>query len=314
MARRRRKGSLAGARVPLLPNAEAPRLGRPGAAKDLLERLGVSDRAGRRPARRMARFDRQDQARSGGRRARAACTQRAFPRVASAARLSRGRSCAGPRTPAEIPRATQAGDRRVRLSVRASGGGRSASAQAGDGRDDGASQLSYSPRGSGGRSRRRRRRVVPARCPRKSALSTLNGLTAVVTGGTAGIGRACAEALLAAGASAGLANGRERGRAERARVEIQSRFPAARIAIATGDVAQPEAACAVMAEAMKAFGRIDVLVNSSGGHDIPRLVHETTPEEMPGILERCLFGQIMSSRAALPYMREAKRGAIINMA
>jgi 2-hydroxycyclohexanecarboxyl-CoA dehydrogenase len=145
-------------------------------------------------------------------------------------------------------------------------------------------------------------------------LSTLNGLTAVVTGGTAGIGRACAEALLAAGAGAVLVNGRHRGRAERAQAEIQSRFPAARVAIAIGDVAQPQAACAVMAEAMKAFGRIDVLVNSSGGNDIPKLLHETAPEEIPGILERCLFGQILSSRAALPHMREAKRGAIINMA
>jgi NAD(P)-dependent dehydrogenase (short-subunit alcohol dehydrogenase family) len=142
----------------------------------------------------------------------------------------------------------------------------------------------------------------------------LNGLTAVVTGGTAGIGRACTEALLAAGASAVLINGRDHQRAEGARAEIQSRFPAARVAISIGDVAQPRAACAVMADAMKAFGRIDVLVNSSGGNDLPKLLHETTPEEIPGILERCLFGQILSSRAALPHMREAKRGAIINVA
>jgi 2-hydroxycyclohexanecarboxyl-CoA dehydrogenase len=142
----------------------------------------------------------------------------------------------------------------------------------------------------------------------------LNGLTAVVTGGTAGIGRACAEALLAAGANAVLINGRDRERAEHARTEIQSRFPAARVAFATGDVAQAESASAVMAAAMEAFGRIDVLVNSSGGNDIPKLLHETTLHEIPGILERCLFGQILSSRAALPYMREAKRGAIINIA
>ena len=145
-------------------------------------------------------------------------------------------------------------------------------------------------------------------------MSTLAGLTAVVTGGTAGIGRACAEALLAAGASAVLINGRDARRAERAQTEIALRFPDARVASAIGDVAQPEAACAVMAEAMKAFGCIDVLVNSSGGNDIPKLFHETAAEEIPGILERCLFGQILASRAALPYMRQAKRGAIINIA
>ena len=142
----------------------------------------------------------------------------------------------------------------------------------------------------------------------------LNGLTAVVTGGTAGIGRACAEALLAAGASAVLINGRDRRRAESARAEIQSLFPDAMVAMATGDVARPEVARAVMAEAIKHFGRIDVLVNSTGGNDTPRLLHQTAVEEIPGILERCLFAQILCSREALTYMREAKRGAIINIA
>lgn len=142
----------------------------------------------------------------------------------------------------------------------------------------------------------------------------LDGLTAVVTGGTAGIGRACAEALLAAGASAVLINGRDRQRAEDARAAIQSRFPAAGVVVAIGDVALPEAASFVMAEAKKQFGRIDILVNSSGGNDIPKLLHQTAVEEIPGILERCLFAQILCSRAALPLMREAKKGAIINIA
>ena len=142
----------------------------------------------------------------------------------------------------------------------------------------------------------------------------LDGLTAVVTGGTAGIGRACAEALLAAGASAILVNGRDRQRAEDAQAAIQSRFPAARVAVAIGDVSRPEAACFVIAEAIKQFGRIDILVNSSGGNDLPKLLHQTAVEEIPGIIERCLFAQILCSRAALPHMREAKTGAIINIA
>ena len=140
------------------------------------------------------------------------------------------------------------------------------------------------------------------------------GSFAVVTGGTAGIGRACAEALLAAGASGVLVNGRDPTRAERARAEIQARFPTAKVAVATGDVARPDAARSVMAAAIDAFGRIDVLVNSSGGNDVPALLHETALEDIPGVLERCLFGQILCSRAALPYMREAKRGAIVNLA
>lgn len=142
----------------------------------------------------------------------------------------------------------------------------------------------------------------------------LNGLTAVITGGTAGIGRACAEALLAAGVEAIVINGRDKSRAEKARSEIQSRFPNAVVATSTGDVAQPDTAQAVMDEAMKQLGRIDVLVNSTGGNDLPKLLYQTDLQEIPGILERCLFAQILSSRAALPYMQEAKMGTIINIA
>ena len=141
-----------------------------------------------------------------------------------------------------------------------------------------------------------------------------NGSMAVITGGTAGIGRACAEALLAAGADGVLINGRDAGRAERARAAIQARFPAARVVVALGDVAKAEVAEAVMAEAMKRLGRIDVLVNSTGGNDLPRLLFRTPPTEIPGILERCLFAQILSCAAALPYMREAGGGAVINIA
>ena len=142
----------------------------------------------------------------------------------------------------------------------------------------------------------------------------LNGSMAVITGGTAGIGRACAEALLAAGADGVLINGRDAGRAERARVAIQALFPRARVVVALGDVAKAGVAEAVMAEAMKRLGRIDVLVNSTGGNDLPRLLFRTPPAEIPGILERCLFAQILSCAAALPYMREAGGGVVINIA
>ena len=142
----------------------------------------------------------------------------------------------------------------------------------------------------------------------------LNGSTVVVTGGTSGIGRACAEALLAAGAGAVLINGRDPARAEAARAEIAARFPGATVAVAIGDMARPEAAQAVMAAAIRQLGRIDLLVNSTGGNDTPRLLHGTGLDEIPGILERCLFAQILSCRAALPYMRAAGRGTIVNIA
>jgi gluconate 5-dehydrogenase len=144
--------------------------------------------------------------------------------------------------------------------------------------------------------------------------SLLQGLTAVITGGTAGIGRACAESLLASGASAVVINGRDRKRAEEARAEIKLQFPMAVVEIAIGDVAKASVAHDVMAQAILHLGHIDLLVNSTGANDIPKLLHQTSLDEIPGILERCLFPQILCSRAALSYMREAKHGVIINIA
>ena len=142
----------------------------------------------------------------------------------------------------------------------------------------------------------------------------MNGKVVVITGGTAGIGRACAEALLEAGAGAVVLNGRNRSRAEQAQREVQARFPKTAVTLSIGDVSESGAAASVMADAIERFGRIDVLVNSTGGNDMPRLLQETPLDEIAGILQRCLFAQILCSRAALPFMRDAKAGSIINIA
>lgn len=142
----------------------------------------------------------------------------------------------------------------------------------------------------------------------------LGGSMVVVTGGTAGIGRACAEAMLDAGASGVLINGRDPARAAAAQAQMQARFPGRHIAIAVGDVAIAQTAQAVMAHAVQALGRIDVLVNSTGGNDLPQLLYRTPVADIPGILQRCLFAQILCCAAALPAMRDAGRGTVINIA
>ncbi|HEY0294529.1 MAG TPA: SDR family oxidoreductase [Bordetella sp.] len=142
----------------------------------------------------------------------------------------------------------------------------------------------------------------------------LQGLAAVVTGGTGGIGLACARALLQAGARGVVLNGRSAERAERARAGLREAFPAAEVAVALGDAASPDVARAVMRQAADTLGRIGLLVNSTGGNDLPRLLHRTPLEDIPGILQRCLYAQILCSRAVLPYMQEAGGGAIINIA
>lgn len=142
----------------------------------------------------------------------------------------------------------------------------------------------------------------------------LSATVAVVTGGSAGIGMACAQALLAAGTRALVVNGRDAARVGHARDKLQARFPSASVVSCAGDMARPEDAERLMQYAVERFGRIDLLVNSTGGTDIPRLLHETESGDIPGILQRCLQPQLLSCRAALPYLRTGGGGCIVNIA
>jgi len=83
------------------------------------------------------------------------------------------------------------------------------------------------------------------------------GRAVVVTGGTRGIGRAIAEAFLAAGASVLVC-----GRNEPETVAAAGGYAAV---FAAADVRDPDQAQAVVAAGVDAFGRLDVLVNNAGG-------------------------------------------------
>jgi NAD(P)-dependent dehydrogenase (short-subunit alcohol dehydrogenase family) len=145
-------------------------------------------------------------------------------------------------------------------------------------------------------------------------MQQLEGKTILITGGTAGIGKACAEAMLIAGAEAVVINGRSRERGERALAAIKDRFADARISLVLGDMARLADAQSVVDAAVEKLGRIDILVNSTGTNDFPALLHKIAIEDVPGILQRCLQAQLLSCRAALPHMREANSGCIINIA
>jgi NAD(P)-dependent dehydrogenase (short-subunit alcohol dehydrogenase family) len=69
---------------------------------------------------------------------------------------------------------------------------------------------------------------------------------------------------------------------------------------------------AKVAEAVRHFGRIDVLVNNAG-HGLLGAVEESTDEEVRNVFETNVFGLLRVTRAVLPYLRKQRSGHIVNL-
>lgn len=130
------------------------------------------------------------------------------------------------------------------------------------------------------------------------------GKAVLVTGGGRGIGRACAEAFAAAGASVAIAEANEELRAD-----FAAHNPAA-LAIRC-DVTQ-SADVAALADQLRArFGKLDVLVNNVGDFLHAKPFDAMSDEEVSAIVE-INFGQVMRvTRAMLPLLRAAAPGSSI---
>ena len=132
---------------------------------------------------------------------------------------------------------------------------------------------------------------------------------ALVTGATSGIGRACALRLAADGCAV-VVGGRN---SERATEVVDAITAAGGTATsALGDVAEPGYGEAAVAATVAAHGRLDVLVNAAGV--ITRSDAEgTTDDEWHRVMSTNVDGLFRASRAALPAIRAAGGGAIVNI-
>ena len=132
---------------------------------------------------------------------------------------------------------------------------------------------------------------------------------ALVTGATSGIGRACALRLAADGFAV-VVGGRH---SERATEVVDAITAAGGTATsALGDVAEPGYGEAAVAATVAAHGRLDVLVNAAGV--ITRSDAEgTTDDEWHRVMSTNVDGLFRASRAALPAIRAAGGGAIVNI-
>ena len=138
----------------------------------------------------------------------------------------------------------------------------------------------------------------------------LRSRTAVVVGGTSGIGRAIALALAEAGAAV-VPSGRRIAEVE-ATVRAIEKLGARSLAVAS-DVVDPASLETLRDRVLAHFGRVDILVNAAGiTHRVPTL--ECSDEDWTRVLETNLTGAFRCCKAFAPGMVQAGWGRIINIA
>jgi 3-oxoacyl-[acyl-carrier protein] reductase len=139
-------------------------------------------------------------------------------------------------------------------------------------------------------------------------MSRLSGKSALVTGGTRGIGRAIVEAFLIEGASV-VFSGTTADSVAAARATLPNEASAAGVA---ADLADPSAPERLVGAALTRFGRLDILVNNAGV--ISRAGEwELTPEEWDRVHDVNLRAVFFLARDAARVMRERGGGSILNV-
>jgi 3-oxoacyl-[acyl-carrier protein] reductase len=138
----------------------------------------------------------------------------------------------------------------------------------------------------------------------------LGGKSAVVTGGSRGLGRAIALRLATQGADVTISyRGNEAAASETvAAIEALGR----RALAVAADVRDPAAAERLIASALDAFGKIDILVNNAG---ITKddLIMRMSVDAWRDVLETNLFGAFYTTKAVTRPMLRARSGRIINI-
>lgn len=130
----------------------------------------------------------------------------------------------------------------------------------------------------------------------------------IITGGTSGMGRATALLFAREGARVAI-TGRDEGRGREAVDAI--RGAGAEAIFVRADVRAAADCGRVAGEALRAFGRIDVLFNNAGVF-FPHSVPDCSEEEWDETIDVNLKGTFLMSKAVLPHMISRKSGVIIN--
>jgi NADP-dependent 3-hydroxy acid dehydrogenase YdfG len=140
-------------------------------------------------------------------------------------------------------------------------------------------------------------------------MSSLNGKTALITGGGSGIGLEVARGFLKEGARIVIA-GRN---PEKLRRASQNLAGGERLTAHAADVSDPAQVKTLVDAALRQLGRIDILVNNAGTNIKDREFRKLTVESWQQLVRSNLDGAFYCMHAVLPQMLQRRDGLIINI-
>jgi NAD(P)-dependent dehydrogenase (short-subunit alcohol dehydrogenase family) len=141
-------------------------------------------------------------------------------------------------------------------------------------------------------------------------MGQLEGRVALITGASKGIGRVMSRLFAKEGAAVVCA-ARSRDLVEETAALIQG--DGGRAVAVTGDAATEGDVKKMVAAGVKAFGKLDVLVNNAGDGGPTKRVQEYTTDDWFYTINSCLTSSYMCTRFAVPEMIRAGGGVIINV-
>lgn len=139
----------------------------------------------------------------------------------------------------------------------------------------------------------------------------LAGKNAIITGGSAGIGLACAKALFAEGANVMMV-ARNQERLNHAADRVKRIDPSRTIVTMSEDLTDEAAPKRIMKEALNSFGTIDILINNAGAARAGSF-WDLSDQDFLDAWNLKLLGYIRMVKTVGAYMKQNRRGHIVNI-
>lgn len=137
----------------------------------------------------------------------------------------------------------------------------------------------------------------------------LSGKVALITGGNRGIGAGCALALAQAGADISFTYRRDEDSANETKAKIEAL--GRKVYVDQADVSIEEQAKSVCDNAIKQFGKVDILIANAGVASRGNTVRDTATEEFRRLINTHVFGALWVCQGVIDSMREQGDGRII---